>query len=688
MSVSDRKANRLAKEKSPYLLQHAYNPVDWFPWGQEAFDKAKVEDKPIFLSIGYSTCHWCHVMERESFEDEEVASLINSVFIPIKVDREERPDIDNIYMSICQAMTGGGGWPLTVLLTPDKKPFFTGTYFPKHSNHGRIGIIDLINNVQSAWKNKRKEIDKSAEEITGYLDKSNDIDQNVVLDKKILKKAYEFFDERFDKINGGFGSHPKFPSPHNLIFLLRYHHLTGNKNALHIVEKTLTEMRKGGIYDQVGYGFHRYSTDSKWLLPHFEKMLYDQALLLNAYTELYQITKNDFYKSTAEEIVKYISREMTSPEGGFYSAEDADSEGVEGKYYVWSEKELSTLLTDEQFLFIKEHFNTSAEGNFRDESSHQNTGENILFLNEELSPEDLLLFEPIRKILLAHRTKRVHPFKDDKILTDWNGLMIASLARAGRVFRNQFFISSAERSAKFIIDNLLPSENKLLHRYREGNSSLDAHIDDYSFFVSGLIELYESTFNPTYLERAIKLTNHAISEFWDPEQGGFYFTGANSELILTRTKEYYDGAIPSGNSVFITNFLHLSRITGNIDYENRANQLLFSFSGSLDQVPYIYCGSLSGYIFISSKSYEIIVVEGENSVADFISELNSLYIPNKVVILLNEKNKEALTKLAPYLETYTHNKNISSAYICRNFVCELPIEINGTNYSKIFKLLE
>ncbi len=688
MSVSDRKANRLAKEKSPYLLQHAYNPVDWFPWGQEAFDKAKVEDKPIFLSIGYSTCHWCHVMERESFEDEEVATLINSVFIPIKVDREERPDIDNIYMSICQAMTGGGGWPLTVLLTPDKKPFFTGTYFPKHSNHGRIGIIDLINNVQSAWKNKRKEIDKSAEEITGYLDKSNDIDQNVVLDKKILKKAYEFFDERFDKINGGFGSHPKFPSPHNLIFLLRYHHLTGNKNALHIVEKTLTEMRKGGIYDQVGYGFHRYSTDSKWLLPHFEKMLYDQALLLNAYTELYQITKNDFYKSTAEEIVKYISREMTSPEGGFYSAEDADSEGVEGKYYVWSEKELSTLLTDEQFLFIKEHFNTSAEGNFRDESSHQNTGENILFLNEELSPEDLLLFEPIRKILLAHRTKRVHPFKDDKILTDWNGLMIASLARAGRVFRNQFFISSAERSAKFIIDNLLPSENKLLHRYREGNSSLDAHIDDYSFFVSGLIELYESTFNPTYLERAIKLTNHAISEFWDPEQGGFYFTGANSELILTRTKEYYDGAIPSGNSVFITNFLHLSRITGNIDYENRANQLLFSFSGSLDQVPYIYCGSLAGYIFISSKSYEIIVVEGENSVADFISELNSLYIPNKVVILLNEKNKEALIKLAPYLETYTHNKNISNAYICRNFVCELPIEINGTNYSKIFKLLE
>jgi uncharacterized protein YyaL (SSP411 family) len=688
MSVSDRKANRLAKEKSPYLLQHSYNPVDWFPWGQEAFDKAKVEDKPIFLSIGYSTCHWCHVMERESFEDEEVASLINSVFIPIKVDREERPDIDNIYMSICQAMTGGGGWPLTVLLTPDKKPFFTGTYFPKHSNHGRIGIIDLINNVQSAWKNKRKEIDKSAEEITGYLDKSNDIDQNVVLDKKILKKAYEFFDERFDKINGGFGSHPKFPSPHNLIFLLRYHHLTGNKNALHIVEKTLTEMRKGGIYDQVGFGFHRYSTDNKWLLPHFEKMLYDQALMLNAYTELYQITKNDFYKTTAEEIVKYINREMTSPEGGFYSAEDADSEGIEGKYYVWSEKELSTLLTDEQFLFIKEHFNTSAEGNFRDESSHQNTGENILFLNEELSPEDLLLFEPIRKILLAHRTKRVHPFKDDKILTDWNGLMIASLARAGRVFRNQFFISSAERSAKFIIDNLLPSENKLLHRYREGNSSLDAHIDDYSFFVSGLIELYESTFNPTYLERAIKLTNHAISEFWDPEQGGFYFTGANSELILTRTKEYYDGAIPSGNSVFITNFLHLSRITGNIDYENRANQLLFSFSGSLDQVPYIYCGSLSGYIFISSKSYEIIVVEGENSVADFISELNSLYIPNKVVILLNEKNKEALTKLAPYLETYTHNKNISNAYICRNFVCELPIEINGSNYSKIFKLLE
>ncbi|MCK9282120.1 MAG: thioredoxin domain-containing protein, partial [Melioribacteraceae bacterium] len=553
MSINNNKPNRLSKEKSPYLLQHANNPVDWYPWGEEAFNKASEEDKPIFLSIGYSTCHWCHVMERESFEDEEVATLINSIFIPIKVDREERPDIDNIYMSICQAMTGGGGWPLTILLTPDKKPFFTGTYFSKHSKHGRIGIIDLINNVQSAWKTKRNEIDKSADEITKYLDKSDDIDQKVILDKEILTKAYEFFEERFDKVNGGFGSHPKFPSPHNLVFLLRYHHLTGNKNALYIVEKTLSEMRKGGIYDQIGFGFHRYSTDSKWLLPHFEKMLYDQALLLNVYTELYQITKNDFYKSTAKEIVKYISRDMTSPDGGFYSAEDADSEGIEGKFYVWSENELNSLLTDAQFDFVKEHFNTSPEGNFHDESSHQNTGENILFLKNEFSPAEELVFEPIRKILFAHRDKRIHPFKDDKILTDWNGLMITALAIAGRVFHNQFFISLAERAAKFVFDNLLNSDGKLLHRYRDGESSLDANIDDYSFFVSGLVELYQTTFKPAYLEHAIKLTNHAIDEFWDSDLGGFFFTGINSETILTRTKEYYDGAIPSGNSVFITN---------------------------------------------------------------------------------------------------------------------------------------
>ncbi|MFA7288086.1 MAG: thioredoxin domain-containing protein [Melioribacteraceae bacterium] len=680
--------NRLSKEKSPYLLQHANNPVDWFPWCEEAFNLALKEEKPVFLSIGYSTCHWCHVMERESFEDEDVASLINTVFIPIKVDREERPDIDNIYMSICQAMTGGGGWPLTVFLTPEKKPFFTGTYFPKQSIHGRIGLIDLIKNVQSAWQNKRTEIDKSADEITRYLDKSDDIEQNVILDNRILIKAYEFFEERFDKVNGGFGSHPKFPSPHNLVFLLRYYHLTGNKNALYIVEKTLSEMRKGGIYDQIGFGFHRYSTDNKWLLPHFEKMLYDQALLLNAYTELYQITKNEFYKLIAEEIVKYVSRDMTSPEGAFFSAEDADSEGVEGKYYIWKEDELKDLLTDEQFRFVEKHFNTSFAGNFRDESSHQNTGANILFLKNELTPDEEQLFAPIRKIIYEHREKRIHPFKDDKILTDWNGLMIASLSRAGRAFHNQYFISLSERCSEFILNNLLISEAKLLHRFRDGDSSLEAHVDDYSFFVSGLIELYQTTFKTDYLEHAIKLTNYAISEFWDSELGGFFFTGKDSETILARTKEYYDGAIPSGNSVFISNLLFLSRITGNIDYENKANQLLFSFSGSLDQVPYIYCSALAGYTFISSKSFEIVVVEGENDINDFISELNYHYIPNKVVIVMNDRNKDQLIKLAPYLETYTHNNHQSMIYICRNFVCELPIEISGNNYSHIFKLLE
>ncbi|MFA5804014.1 MAG: thioredoxin domain-containing protein [Melioribacteraceae bacterium] len=686
--------NRLINEKSPYLLQHAHNPVDWFPWSEEAFDKARRENKPIFLSIGYSTCHWCHVMEHESFEDIETAVLMNKVFISIKVDREERPDIDNIYMTVCQMMTGSGGWPLSIVMTPDKKPFFSGTYFPKESRYGRIGFKELINNINESWLNKRIEIETSADELTNYLQNiNNSAGVSVKLNPDILNIAYNNFEKRFDPVNGGFGSSPKFPSPHNLMFLLRYWKRTGDNKALEIVTKTLTEMRKGGIFDHLGFGFHRYSTDSNWLVPHFEKMLYDQALLIMAYTEVYQATQNIDFKKTAEEIIHYILRDMISPEGGFYSAEDADSEGVEGKFYLWTEEELFKLLGQDDANLVFKVFNTNPQGNFQDEAAGKSSGENILHLSKSLDEIATNLdidknsfiqkLESIRHKLFNEREKRARPYKDDKILTDWNGLMIAALARAGSIFDNNNYIAAAEESYSFIEKYLTNKDGKLLHRYRDGDANITGNLDDYAFMIWGMIELYEATFKASYIIKAVELTDTVLKHFWEESNGGFFFTPDFGEKLLVRTKEIYDGAIPSGNSVMFYNLIRIARVTSVSIYEVYANNLLDYFSDSVQKAPSSTSLFLSAYEFMIGPSYEIIIAGNRKDpeTQNIINSIRQKFIPNKVLLL---KDSTDLDYSLPYLNSYIQINSKPTIYICKNFICNLPT----TNLNEALLLLE
>ncbi|HVO73698.1 MAG TPA: thioredoxin domain-containing protein, partial [Ignavibacteriaceae bacterium] len=574
------KQNRLAAEKSPYLLQHANNPVDWFPWGEEAFSKAAEEEKPVFLSIGYSTCHWCHVMEKESFEDNEIAGLMNDAFISIKVDREERPDIDFIYMTVCQMLTGAGGWPLTIILTPDKKPFFAGTYFPKENRFGKVGIKELIPRIKELWKTNRQEINNSAGEIYSALQNYAKIEPGSKLTEDILDEAYKDLEKRFDPQFGGFADAPKFPTPHNLLFLLRYFKRRSQPKALEMAEKTLREMRKGGIFDQIGFGFHRYSTDREWLVPHFEKMLYDQALIAEACIEAYQLTKKDIYKKITEEIFEYVLRDMTSPDGGFYSAEDADSEGEEGKFYLWKYDQLKEILNGNAELILQ-IFNVKPQGNWFDPVHGGYNGTNILRLQkglDELAKEsglsaDILIkkINSAREKIFQHRKQRVHPFKDDKILTDWNSLMISAFAKASAAFNNAYYLNAGENAASFIFNNLFDSKGLLLHRYRQDNSAIIANADDYAFFIASLIDLYEASFNTYYLKKALELTKQMLEHYWDNVYGGFFFTPDFAmEQQIVRNKEVYDGAVPSGNSVALLNLLKLGRITADPQLEEKA----------------------------------------------------------------------------------------------------------------------
>ena len=667
--------NHLLDEKSPYLLQHANNPVDWYPWGVDAFDKAQKEDKPIFLSIGYSTCHWCHVMAHESFEDEQVAELMNDVFVSIKVDREERPDIDKIYMTVCQMMTGSGGWPLTIIMTPNKKPFFAGTYFPKTTRFGRIGLIDLINRVKNLWDHQRSDLLNSANQITFNLKNIDQESPGEKFNENSLRKAYEMLSKQYDKVNAGFGNRPKFPTPHNLIFLLRYWKRTGNKKALEMVEKTLQAMRKGGIYDHIGYGFHRYSTDPSWLVPHFEKMLYDQALIAIAYIEAYQATKNSYYKQAAQEIFTYVIRDMTSPEGGFYSAEDADSEGEEGKFYVWPKKELENILEKEEFSLATTVFNVEEFGNYSDEALGKKTGKNILHLKQvpEKNLEDKL--EKIRIKLFNARKKRVHPHKDDKILTDWNGLMIAALAKGAMAFQDEKYLNAAKKAADFILSNLYTSGSNLLHRYKDGVSEINGYLTDYSFLIWGLIELYEATFEIFYLKTAIELHQNQIEQFWDNNIGGFYFTATDSEELLTRQKEIYDGAIPSGNSIATLNLLRLSYLTGNHELEERADILSRVFSEKIKSNPLAYTQFLVALDFAIGPSYSL-VIGGDSKAEDtrmLIKAATNTYIPNKVFILRKTEQKSPeIDKYSNFVQFFENLNGKATAYVCINKTCKPP----------------
>lgn len=674
--------NRLAKEKSPYLLQHAENPVDWHPWGDAAFEKAKRENKPIFLSIGYSTCHWCHVMAHESFEDSNVAKLMNDAFVSIKVDREERPDIDSTYMTVCQILTGRGGWPLTILMTPEKKPFFAGTYFPKESRFNVMGMIDLIPRIKTLWKTRRDEIARSAEEIVHQLHEVHDHPPSEALGAGTLDLAYSQLDQRFDEGYGGFGNAPKFPTPHNFLFLLRTWKRTGNKRALRMVERSLQMMRFGGIYDQVGFGFHRYSADREWFVPHFEKMLYDQAMLTLAYTETFQVTRKLEYAQTLREIIEYVLRDLKDPAGAFLSSEDADSEGEEGKFYVWEQSEIEELLSPEEAVFAKSLFGIKPAGNFHEEASGRQTGRNILAL---ANPDEISnpLFQLVRKKLFGSRGKRIRPHRDDKILTDWNGLMIGALAKASGALHEPSYSQAADSALKFILSHL-KKNGRLLHRYRDGESAVPGFLEDYAFLIWGLLELYEATFKVEHLNQALNLNDMLIQHFWDETHGGFYLTADDAEQVLTRSKDVYDGAIPSGNSVAFLNLLRLSRMTGRTDLEEKASRLSRYFSALISHAPAGYTQFLCSLDFALGSREVVIVGDPRNSdTQEMIRIARDGYYPNQVV-LLKSGESDPIAEIASFTKDFKLLDGKSTAYVCKNHACSSP----QTDPAKLRDLVE
>jgi len=682
--------NRLADEQSPYLRQHKDNPVDWYPWGEAAFTKADSEDKPIFLSIGYSTCHWCHVMERESFEDEEVAAVLNDGFVPIKVDREERPDVDSIYMDVCQMMRGQGGWPLTVLLTPARKPFFAATYLPKEGRFQQTGLMDLLPRVQKLWEDDRDKLLDDAEEVTDLLRRSTEEqEEGDAPGPQLLSEAARQLSRQFDQTHGGFGSAPKFPALHNLLFLLRHWHRTGEERALNVVTKTLDQMRLGGVFDQVGYGFHRYSTDQRWLLPHFEKMLYDQAMHVLAYTEAYQVTGEDRYEATAREVLTYVMRDLQASEGGFYSAEDADSENEEGEmeegaFYVWSTDEIRDLLDPDLAELVIDVYNMSPEGNYQEETTGERTGKNVPHLDRSLSEEverssmdeatlrDRL--DTARSTLFEARADRPRPGLDDKVLTDWNGLMVAALAKAARVFDEPDYEAAARQTAQFLQDVMHDAEGRLLHRYREGDAGIRATLDDYAFLTWGLLELYETTFEPQWLRAALDHMDASLDRFWDADGGGFYMTPDDGEALIVRPKEASDGAMPSGNSVQLMNLLRLARFTGRTEFEERAEELSQWAGSSARRRPTGFTALLMGLDWALGTPREVVVVGARDAddTQALLEILRHTYSPTTVTLHRPPGDAPDITDLAPFTAAQTPRDGQAAAYVCRDFQCEAP----------------
>jgi uncharacterized protein YyaL (SSP411 family) len=623
-------------------------------------------------------------MEHESFEDNEVARLLNEVFIPVKVDREERPDLDQVYMTVSQLLTGSGGWPLNVMLTPDKRPFYTATYIPKIGRYGRPGMLELIPRVRALWAEKRAELLDSASKIVEALKRvSSGAGDEAALEPTILDAAYRELAGSFDEANGGFGSAPKFPSPHNLLFLLRYWRRSGESRALAMVEATLRALRAGGVFDQLGYGFHRYATDAGWLVPHFEKMLYDQAMLALAYTEAFQATGDDYYRRTAEEVFTYVLRDMTSPEGGFYSAEDADSEGEEGKFYLWSYAELESLASPEELSLLETALGVSREGNYRDEATGRKTGDNIL---HRTSPAAPAVSAALRERLFAVRELRVHPLKDDKILTSWNGLMIAALARAGGVFDRPDYTRAADRAARFVLKRLRTSDGSLLHRFRAGEAGIGGFAEDYAYLIWGLIELYEAGFETGMLKTAMKLNEIFIEDFWDEAAGGFFMTGDDAAAVLVRPKSPGDGALPSPGSVAQINLLRLGRMTADAGYEQKAETILRRQAEQIRRNPTVYTYMLSGFDFALGPSYEVVIAgtrDREDTLA-MLRRLRGLYLPNKVVLFRPAgRENPPIAELADFVRDQEAVDGRATAYVCRNYACDLPT----TDVEKMVELL-
>ncbi len=681
-----RQANHLISEKSPYLLQHAYNPVQWYPWVDEAFERAKREDKPIFLSVGYSTCHWCHVMAHESFEDPEVAALMNKTFICIKVDREERPDIDNTYMAIAQEMTGRGGWPLTIIMTPDKRPFFAATYIPRRGRFGQTGMMELVPRIHTLWESNRKELLASADKVLEAFrqTQTSEMGSERLKPDAILARGYDGLSANYDALNGGFGTAPKFPSPHNLLFLLRYWKRSGDDAVLDMVKTTLLAMRMGGIYDHVGGGFHRYSTDEGWLVPHFEKMLYDQAMLAIAYVEAFQATGNEVFAMTAREILDYVLRDMTSETGGFFSAEDADSEGEEGKYYLWTADELNSSLQKEEMRLMIRLFDLHESGNFE-------KGRNILRLRSAPQEAASVLkmdekelqsrLEKIRLKLFAVREKRVRPMKDDKILTDWNGLMIAACARAAQVLKEPKYASAAMKSADFLLRTMRTTEWRLQHRYR-GEAGIQANLDDYAFLIWGLIDLYETVFDLKYLQAALELNRVMLRHFWDDQQGGLFFTPDDGKAILLRKKEFYDGAVPSGNSVAMLNLLRLAHYTGDPALEEASEKIACVAVGAAGNRLVGHAMLLCALDFALGPSLEIVLAgdRHDEEIQRMLQAIRIRFLPNKIVLM---RSDEQIGTIAQFAKNMLPLDGRATAYVCSGQRCHLPT----TDLKKMLELL-
>ena len=678
--------NRLIDATSPYLLQHANNPVDWYEWGGEALAKAKELDKPIFLSVGYSACHWCHVMAHESFENEEIAKVMNEHFVNIKVDREERPDIDEIYMNSVQLMTGQGGWPMSVFLTPDLKPFFGGTYFPPEDRFGRPGFKRVATQIAQAWQAHRKELEQQGEKLADAIKSMGAVESGGAVDRDLINAAVEAFESRFDPREGGFGEAPKFPPSMGLDLLMRQYKHTGQSRVLEMVELTLQKMAGGGMYDQLGGGFHRYSTDADWLVPHFEKMLYDNSLLVPVYLDAYQITGNADYSRIASETLDWVLRDMRHSEGGFYSTLDADSEGEEGKFYVWTLEEIEQFLDERDAELFSSYYDVTASGNWEGHNipNVERPAEVVARLNDV---SEQALFESLNKskqTLLALRNKRVWPGLDDKILTAWNGLMITAMARGYAVLDDDRYLQAAQSAASFVLQNM-QEDGRLLRTYREGRAHLAAYLDDYAFFVAALIDLFEVTGNYEYLSEARRLTDVAIAHYLDRdgESGagsGFFFVAGDHEELIARTKNPYDNAIPSGNSVMAFNLLRLGKIFDDENYHAIAGGTLAAFATLSERAPMGF-GRLLAAMDLYLEGGREIVIAGAAGSPDRNALLQTVwetYLPNKLVAPFdpNGGNVDTLASL-PLFTGKRALGGKATAFVCRNFACELPVNDPG-----------
>ena len=668
--------NRLINETSPYLLQHAENPVDWYPWGEEALGRARDEDRPILLSIGYSACHWCHVMERESFENDDIADLMNEHFVNIKVDREERPDLDAVYMEAVQMMTGSGGWPMTVFLTPEGRPYYGGTYFPPEDRMGMPGFPRLLAAASQAYHTNKGEIERVTRQLAEQMGRTGQMPTGFTpLTTEVMHNAYSQLATQFDHLNGGFGNAPKFPQPMTPEFLLRYNRHGFNARALEMVELTLQKMAYGGMYDQVGGGFHRYSTDAYWLVPHFEKMLYDNALLARLYLHAWQVTGKPLYRRITEETLDYVLREMTDPAGGFYSAQDADSEGVEGKFFVWTPDELRPLLGDDADLVVG-YYGVSERGNFE--------GANIL--NVARPPEEyadqrsvseahlLAAIARARAVLLDVREQRIHPLRDDKVLTSWNGLMLRAFAEAGAALARADYLDAARRNADFLLSSMRDDNRRLLRTWRNGEAKLNGYLEDYACLADGLLSLHEATLEPRWLQEAVSIADGMNELFWDDAVGGFYDTGSDHETLVIRPRDVFDNAQPCGGSVASDVLLRLGVITGNDGYSSRGATPLRAMQQLLGRAPAATGHWLGALDFYVSLPKEIVLVGGreQTETAAMLREVGQRYLPNRVVVGMTDPGEPPI-KDSPLLEQRVMQDGLPTAYVCEHYACQLPV---------------